>query len=820
MIPLSSTRSPLLALILATTCLPAWSQTGPMVGTVKTTEARFLYRPGAVEKALRLSVLNASGQVVATSNSTSAAGNDYVAKFHTTGLSAATAYTYKVEDVSGTSPVLLAGPSDGLQFKTPMPPGAKGVITAAFASCANSTSEPVWQRIGELKVDQLFLCGDTPYIDTSDLASIRTKHRSFLETPFMSSLIRRTSSVGIWDDHDFGLNNGNGLSFAAGKPNTRQGFVEYRAHEQFGTGTEGIYHKIEIGSMEVFLLDPRWFSQTAASPVDPSQKTCFGAAQWQWIKDGLKASKAPFKVLAFGQVWQDKKNSETDDMFTYWYERDALFDFIRDEGIPGVVLLGGDIHVSRHLIHPQRVGYDLHDFITSPAHTSVIPSLDVAHPSLEWSSQQGRQFLTLSADTRSNPARLTARFMLHDGTVLREVIIPYDQLTPKKGSNLGLGLRAWWPFDGNLSNQSVLGSRLDGAAVNGTSLLPNGGLRGGAASFSRATQQYLRIPRSALDDNTASYTASLWCKPATLPAHGTTDRSFLMESTLTGAVSTDAGYSISVGFKADDTNNAKINLELHTQTLQPAVSTSTSPTPLVHGPFPCSLDRTLFMNRWAHVAVTFDGTKLKLYVDGTMVAEHVLPTPGPVSETGGLVIGGHRAGTGRNYDGLMDEVALWSRALTASEITDLHHAGTPQALPVEVTAIDTDGDTMEDWWERLHGLDSGNADDALADNDADQVPAWLEHQVGTNPQYDDSDLFDRIRDCIQPGSTSAPLVFRHPSQGTLHLKLNAMTSEDLEEWTSLVAETNAETSTNASEFTITIPATPNPIGFFKLSLVP
>jgi naphthoate synthase len=33
MIPLSSTRSPLLALILATTCLPAWSQTGPMVGS-------------------------------------------------------------------------------------------------------------------------------------------------------------------------------------------------------------------------------------------------------------------------------------------------------------------------------------------------------------------------------------------------------------------------------------------------------------------------------------------------------------------------------------------------------------------------------------------------------------------------------------------------------------------------------------------------------------------------------------------------------------------------------------------------------------------
>lgn len=818
---IASLRIPFSALILAAaSCVNAWCQTGPMVGTVKTTEAWFLYRPGAVEKALRLSVLSSTGQVVATSNSSSAADDDYVAKFHAAGLTASTAYTYKVEDISGATPVTLVGPEDGLHFKTPMPQGAKGVVTAAFVSCANSTTEPVWQRIGDLKVDQLFLCGDTPYIDTGDLATIRTKHRDFLETPFMSSLIRGTSSVGTWDDHDFGLNGGNGVSVAATKPNTRKGFVEYRAHEQFGTGTEGVYHKINIGPMEVFLLDPRWFSQTAPSPVDPSQKTCFGAAQWQWIKDELKASKAPFKVLVVGEVWEDKKNSETDDLFTYLYERDALFDFIHDEGIPGVVLVGGDIHVSRHLIHPQRVGYDLHDFVTSPAHTSVIPSLDVPHPSLEWSSQQGRQFLTLTADTRSNPARLTARFVLHDGTVQREVVIPYDQLTPRNGSNLGRGLRAWWPFDGNLSNQSVLGSRIDASAVNGASVVPSGGLRGGAASFSRASQQYLRIPRSALDDNTPGYTTSLWCKPATLPAHGTTDRSFLMESTLTGAVSTDAAYSISVGFKADDTNNAKINLELYTQTLQPAVSTSTSPTPLPQGPFPCSLDRSLFTNRWAHVAVTFDSSKLKLYVDGTMVAEHVLPSPGPVTEIGGLVIGGHRAGTGRNYDGLIDEVALWSRALTAAEITELHHSGTPQALPVEVSAIDTDGDTMEDWWEQLHGLDPGNADDALADSDADQVPVWLEYQVGTDPQYDDSGLFDRVRDYIQPGSTSAPLVFRHPSQGTLRLKLEAMTSGELAEWSPILPETGVETSTNASEFTLALPGTPDPKRFFKLSIAP
>jgi hypothetical protein len=458
--------------------------------------------------------------------------------------------------------------------------------------------------------------------------------------------------------------------------------------------------------MEIFLLDPRWWSQSLASPVDPAKKTCFGPAQWQWIRQALEDSRAPFKVLAMGQIWVDKKNRESDDMFTYWYERDALYDFIRSRKIPGVVVLGGDIHVSRHLVHRQRIGYDLHDFVTSPAHTSVIPSLDVTHPDLEWSSQQPRQFLTLTADTRSNPPQLTARFQLADGSIQREVTIPYSQLVPKEGKGLGKDLRVWWSFDGDLGNRSVLGGRFDATAVNGATLVADGGLRGGAVSFSRENRQYLRIGRQTLDDslplperagrnplhdNGAAHTLSLWCKPASLPAHGSEERHFLLESALGG--SPEPGYVLSAGFRTAANDSAKINLELHTVTLRPAGSESTAqPIPLAQGPFGCELDRALFTDRWAHVLATFDSTHLRLYVDGREVAVHLLPVPGPAAETAGLVIGGHRAGAGRNFDGWIDEVALWSRALKAEEVAALHNAGTPTALPTGVTAGDTEGD--------------------------------------------------------------------------------------------------------------------------------
>ena len=699
-------------LLAAWGCLTFYSvnaQTGPLVGTVKTEEAHFLYRPGEIEKPLRLSVLGIDQQVVATCQSNSKMAHDYVAKFHITGLTHSTAYSYRIDDMSSGSPVEIVGPDDGLRFKTDSPSGAKTISTVAFVSCANSSTEPVWQRIGMLNVDRVILGGDTPYIDVADLPTIRLKHRNFLESPTLSNLIRCTSIVATWDDHDFGLNNGNGENAKDRKASTRQAFIEYRAHDQYGTGTEGIYHSVTNGPMEIFLLDPRWWSQTAASPVAPAKKTCFGPEQWGWIQHALENSKSPFKILAMGQIWQDKKNSENDDMFTYQHERDALFDFIRSKKIPGVVLVGGDIHVSRHLVHRQRTGYDLHDFISSPSHNSVIKHLDVTHPDLEWSSQEPRQFLTLTADTQTSPAVLTARFYLADETIQREVVIPYDQMIPKEGTALGKGLRAWWSFDDE-KNNSVLGNRFDAVAVNGASFTPTGGLRGGAGLLSRAQQQYFQIGRQMLnnspvlseragrcplDDNSGAHTLSLWCKPETLPVHLSNERHFLLESALGG--SPDPGFHLSIGFRSALTDAKKINLELYTVTLQAADATSTSsPKALAQGPFACELDRSIFTNRWTHVLMTFEEKMLTLHVDGKVVASHPLPVSGPAAEWAGLIIGGHRKGVGRNFNGMIDEVALWQRVLEPSEVKTLYNSGIPQSLPTEVRFVDQKSDTKTD----------------------------------------------------------------------------------------------------------------------------
>ena len=52
---------------------------------------------------------------------------------------------------------------------------------------------------------------------------------------------------------------------------------------------------------------------------------------------------------------------------------------------------------------------------------------------------------------------------------------------------------------------------------------------------------------------------------------------------------------------------------------------------------------------------------------------------------------------------------------------------------------DTDADGMPDWWEAIYGLDSSNPNDALLDNDNDQLDNLAEFTAGTNPNLTDSD---------------------------------------------------------------------------------
>ena len=103
---------------------------------------------------------------------------------------------------------------------------------------------------------------------------------------------------------------------------------------------------------------------------------------------------------------------------------------------------------------------------------------------------------------------------------------------------------------------------------------------------------------------------------------------------------------------------------------------------------------------WHHVAVRWSGTEYEIYLDGTSVMNHSAQW-GSASKAeipySSLNIGKRNAGT-YFHQGLVDEVAVWHTALSASDITTLYNSG----VPADISSLSPNG-----WW-RMGDNNSGS----------------------------------------------------------------------------------------------------------------
>ncbi|MDP7206778.1 MAG: alkaline phosphatase D family protein, partial [Pirellulaceae bacterium] len=254
-------------------------------------------------------------------------------------------------------------------------------------------------------------------------------YQEFAAVADFRRLVRTRSLYSTWDDHDFGRNDTDGN--LPGKENSRQAFAEYRSNPSCGDGSAGIYSSFRRGPVEVFLLDTRYFAATENSPFDPQRPSLLGAVQWEWLMRELKLSTAPFKILACGMIWNEAvRPGKLDHWGTYPHEREALFDFIGRENIPGVLLVGGDIHRTRLLEHhsENHAGYRIPELITSPVHAGVIDTANTPHPGLVHDAGQPNTFLVVDVEGQGVDARLVARFQDKQGRPVHQVQYERKQL--------------------------------------------------------------------------------------------------------------------------------------------------------------------------------------------------------------------------------------------------------------------------------------------------------------------------------------------------------------------------------------------------------
>jgi len=101
---------------------------------------------------------------------------------------------------------------------------------------------------------------------------------------------------------------------------------------------------------------------------------------------------------------------------------------------------------------------------------------------------------------------------------------------------------------------------------------------------------------------------------------------------------------------------------------------------------------TLNTAQWYHVVAVFTAsTKIELFLDNTSVASDSTSVPASIVNTSlAFCIGKDSAGTaGQFFDGMIDEVGFWSKALSTTEIAALYNGGNGLSYPFSNGALFT-----------------------------------------------------------------------------------------------------------------------------------
>jgi alkaline phosphatase D len=303
------------------------------------------------------------------------AEDEYCVTVRADGLQPSTRYHYRLRfdgDLDRYQP---------LPYHTTTAPAGPSSFTIAFGSCCRiqfDRAQPIWNVVRQVDPDLFIWLGDNIYADSQApevVADFYTRQR-LVET--MEPFIRSTPQLAIWDDHDFGYDNSDGLNPI--KDQSLRLFRNYWANPASGSGgAPGIWFKQSYGGVDFFCLDGRYFRDPSKSPDTPA-KTMLGATQKAWLKEELLKSRAPFKVLASGGGWSSAEARDGGDSWgVYLHERNEIFDFIRDNKISGVMCISGDSHMGELNCIPRSAqgGYDIYDMCSSPlAQMPAVKQLD------------------------------------------------------------------------------------------------------------------------------------------------------------------------------------------------------------------------------------------------------------------------------------------------------------------------------------------------------------------------------------------------------------------------------------------------------------
>lgn len=252
-----------------------------------------------------------------------------------------------------------------------------------FGSCVDQQRPaPIWQAILDAHPDFFIFGGDNVYAAPAPwhLQALEAAYTRQAQEPVLARLRAQVPHLAIWDDNDYGLNDG-GAEFPH-KAQSKAAFLKFwnvpaqdpRRHR------EGLYTAEIIGPpgqrVQIIMLDLRWFrspwtravqagtpGQERYRPDEDPRLSLLGEAQWRWLEAQLRLPAelrlivSPIQVVVEGHGYERWGN--------FPRERQRLYELIAATGAEGVVLLSGDRHIGAVYREARGVPYPLYELTAS-----------------------------------------------------------------------------------------------------------------------------------------------------------------------------------------------------------------------------------------------------------------------------------------------------------------------------------------------------------------------------------------------------------------------------------------------------------------------
>tara|TARA_A100001234_G_scaffold113529_1_gene99653 strand:+ start:3625 stop:4626 length:1002 start_codon:yes stop_codon:yes gene_type:complete len=255
------------------------------------------------------------------------------------------------------------------------------ILTLGFGSCLHQDrSMAILKTIEKKELDLFMFIGDNVYGDQKDGELdklIRTYKQQYNN---LENFLKNVSTEFIWDDHDFGLNDG-GSDYRY-KDRAKELFLEtWKIPSQDPRRLrDGLYFDkmIEKNGLKVHLifLDNRTFKsewkltdefnkegkERYVKDFDPD-KTLLGKKQWQWLKDKLnedsniKIILSSLQILSLGHGWESWDKLPL--------ERERLFNLIDESNISNLFIFSGDRHRGGFYSFKTDDNNDIYEFTSS-----------------------------------------------------------------------------------------------------------------------------------------------------------------------------------------------------------------------------------------------------------------------------------------------------------------------------------------------------------------------------------------------------------------------------------------------------------------------